>query len=146
MCPLCNRDVESTEHFLLRCDKLQRVWDPFVLLLESSVNTTGRDWTGEDMVQLILDPSILLSWCKVEDNQPLISCSQSREAFAMPCIMPCQTLCSARWYKLDKLLLMCGVYILTFIPPCVLMNVLNTTINFIYGHGDSQHTYTGYLY
>ena len=75
VCPLCDRDVESTEHFLLRCDELQRVRDPFVhqimLLLESSVNTTGRDWTGEDMVQLILDPSILLSWCKVEDESAL---------------------------------------------------------------------------
>ena len=42
-----------------------------MLLLESSVNTTGRDWMGEDMVQFILDPSILLSWCQVEDESAL---------------------------------------------------------------------------
>ena len=35
------------------------------------VESTGRDWTGEDIVQLILDPSILLSGCKVEDESAL---------------------------------------------------------------------------
>ena len=49
--------------------------DPFVhqigLLMESSVNTTGRDWAGEDIVQVILDPSILLSWCEVKDEAAL---------------------------------------------------------------------------
>ena len=53
----------------------QRVRDPFVhrigLLMESSVNTTGRDWAGEDIVQVILDPSILLSWCEVKDEAAL---------------------------------------------------------------------------
>ena len=32
---------------------------------------TMRDWTGEDMVQLILDPSTWLSWCEVEDELAL---------------------------------------------------------------------------
>ena len=60
---------------ILRCSELQRVLDPFVhqigLLLESSVNTTRRDWAGEDIVQVILDPSILLSWCEVKDESAL---------------------------------------------------------------------------
>ena len=38
------------------------------LLLESSVNATEKDWAGEDIVQVILDPSILLSWCEVKDE------------------------------------------------------------------------------
>ena len=50
LCPLCNCEIVSMEHFLLQCGELQRVRDPFVhqivLLLESSVNTTGRYWTG----------------------------------------------------------------------------------------------------
>ena len=41
------------------------------LLLESSVNTTRRVWAGEDIVQVILDPSILLSWCEVKDESAL---------------------------------------------------------------------------
>ena len=49
--------------------------DPFVhqigLLLESSVNTTGKIWAGENIVQVILDPSILLSWCEVKDESAL---------------------------------------------------------------------------
>ena len=75
LCPLCDRGTESLEHFLLQCSELQRVRDPFVhqigLLVESSVNTTGRDWAGEDIVQVILDPSILLSWCEVKDEAAL---------------------------------------------------------------------------
>ena len=41
------------------------------LLLESSVNTTGRDWDGEDIIQVILDPSILLCGCEVKDDSAL---------------------------------------------------------------------------
>ena len=75
LCPLCNRETESLEHFLFRCSELQRVRDPIVhqigLLLETSVNTTGGDWAGEDIVQVILDPSMLLPWCEVKDESAL---------------------------------------------------------------------------
>ena len=66
---------ESLEYFLLRCSEVQRVRDSFVhqiwLLLESSVKTTGRDWAGEDIVQVVLYPSILMSWCEVKDLSAL---------------------------------------------------------------------------
>ena len=75
LCPLCNRNDETVEHFLLRCGELHSVRKPFVrqivLLLESTMNTTTRVWEGDDMVQLILDPTTLLSWCGTEDDSAL---------------------------------------------------------------------------
>ena len=75
LCPLCNRDDETVEHFLLRCDELQSVREPFVrqvvLLLESTMDTTTRAWEGDNMVQLILDPTTVLSWCGTEDESTL---------------------------------------------------------------------------
>ena len=73
--PLCCREDESVEHFLLRCRDLQIVREPYVhqiwLLLESSMDTTARAWTGDDMVQLIMDPSVLSSWCERVDDSVL---------------------------------------------------------------------------
>ena len=73
LCPLCN--LQSLEHFLLRCSELKRVWDPFVhqirLLLETPYSEHYSDWAGGDRVQLIQNPSILLSWCEPKDVSAL---------------------------------------------------------------------------
>ena len=35
------------------------------------MDTTAKAWTGDDMVQLIMDPSVLSSWCERVDDSVL---------------------------------------------------------------------------
>ena len=87
LCPLCYWEDESVEHFLLRCCDLQVVREPYVhqiwLLLESSMDTIARAWTGDDMVQLIMDPSVLSLWCERVEDSVLDQISQYHEVSAM---------------------------------------------------------------
>ena len=94
------------------CDVVNySVREPFVrqvvLLLESTMDTTTRAWEGDDMVQLILDPTTVLSWCGTEDCQPSISCSQWREAYVMPCMLSIYLLILSR--SISDHHLRCGV-------------------------------------
>ena len=73
------------------------------------MNTTGRDWAGEYIVQVILDPSILSSWCEVKDESAL------DKLFSIS-----RSLCYAMHAKRSALLdshlpefYLCVVYILT---------------------------------
>ncbi|MEW8546332.1 MAG: reverse transcriptase family protein [Candidatus Thiodiazotropha sp.] len=76
LCPLCLCEEESLEHFLLRCGELQVVREPYVhrirLLLESTMDITARSWSGDDLVRLILDPSVLASWCEMVDDSQIL--------------------------------------------------------------------------
>ena len=111
LCPLCNRETEFLEHFLLRCSELQRVWGPFVhqigLLLETSVNTTERDLAGEDIVQVILDPSILLSWCEVKDESALDTLFSISRSLCYAMHVKCNSI--IRQSKVDERLPMCAI-------------------------------------
>lgn len=66
VCPLCQLDDETLDHFLLRCRVLQLVREPFInqlrLILETAVDTSSRRWVGEDMIRVILDASVLSIW------------------------------------------------------------------------------------
>ena len=53
------------------------------------MNTTGRDWAGEDIVHVILDPSILLFWYEVKDESAL------DKLFSISCYA-CKTQCIVR--------------------------------------------------
>ena len=72
MCPLCQLDDEILDHFLLRCRELQLTREPFirqsVLTLETAVDTSSRQWAGEDVLRVILDASVLSAWFAEVDN------------------------------------------------------------------------------
>ena len=73
VCPLCQLDDETLDHFLLRCRELQLTREPFirqlVLTLETAVDTSSRRWAGEDVLRVILDASVLSAWfAEVDDD------------------------------------------------------------------------------
>ena len=66
VCPLCQLDDETLDHFLPRCRELQLTREPFirllVLMLETAVDTSSRRWADEDVLRVILDASVLSIW------------------------------------------------------------------------------------
>ena len=63
VCPLCQLDDETLDHFLLRCRELQLAREPFInqlgLMLETAVDISSSRWAGEDVLRVILDASVL---------------------------------------------------------------------------------------
>ena len=58
-CPLCEKGVETLKHFLLECPLLEDVRRPYlnkiIQVLDKCMNITE-----DSMVQIILDPSVLI--------------------------------------------------------------------------------------
>ena len=70
-CPLCGIEPEDLVHFMLTCEKLEEVRQPFISKLETLITSQhGSHWWNQlgdrDMVQLILDNTKLK-----EINEPI---------------------------------------------------------------------------
>ena len=58
-CPLCKEDIETLQHFLLDCPKLESTRKPYVNKIIDMV-LGHMIITKESMVQVVLDPSVLV--------------------------------------------------------------------------------------
>ena len=58
-CPLCNTQVETMNHFILRCPELEGDRGPYIQQLSNTLHSHGvrGPRSEDDMVRLILDPS-----------------------------------------------------------------------------------------